>query len=109
MAVIVMDVVLQFLEGAAHQHGTARVAEGLTAEPPSADRICSARLVKEKLSTSPLSASPISRWMRPSVDEVNCSGTSRMLFSPPQPAPGCAGTAGWSFRCRSRLKVVLTW
>ena len=29
MAVIVMDVVLQFLEGAAHQHGTARVAEGL--------------------------------------------------------------------------------
>ena len=29
MAVIVVDIVLQFLEGAAHQHGTARVAEGL--------------------------------------------------------------------------------
>ena len=29
MAVIVMDVVLQFLEGTAHQHGPARVAEGL--------------------------------------------------------------------------------
>ena len=29
VAVIVMDIVLQFLEGAAHQHGTARVAEGL--------------------------------------------------------------------------------
>ena len=29
VAVIVMDVVLQFLEGTAHQHGPARVAEGL--------------------------------------------------------------------------------
>ena len=77
-----MDVVLQFLE--ARRTSTARPASlrVWTAEPPSADRICSARLVKEKLSTSPLSASPISRWMRPSVDEVNCSGTSRMLFSP---------------------------